>query len=332
MIHSREASVGRSTSHDLAIVVVNYRTPDLTLDCLRSVADGLSDLPVGCSAVVVENGSGDDSAAGLQEAIRSRGWSSWVTLVVSQKNLGFAGGNNLGLRHAPASRYVLLLNSDTILHDGCLNRCIEAMDRESDIGVLSCALLNRDGSPQTAVRRFPTPIRLVLMETGLPWRMPRLFEWADTEDGTWDRRTERRDVDWVGGAFMLIRREVLDAIGDLSESFFFYGEDIEFCHRAMRHGYRRVYDPKASITHLGGGSSGMDALPNRRKMLLAFKARYGVQRACYGCVAAGAVRLVDIAAWSLRYLWLGITGRRGNRFQLAGQTLSILCRPLGTEA
>src|SRR5690606_14115181 len=122
-------------------------------------------------------------------AIAEHGWASWAAVYVSPDNSGFAGGNNWGFAQAEAAvgpaRYVLLLNSDTIVHEGCLRYCFDRMERDATIGALSCHLKNADGSVQIASRKLPSPLHMTFSALGLPWTMPRLFGWADTEDLTW---------------------------------------------------------------------------------------------------------------------------------------------------
>ena len=317
----------------ISIVMLNYRTPKLTEDCLVSLA-GQYASGVPLRTTVVDNASGDGSADELRKALDANGW-SWTHLVETPRNLGFAGGNNFGIRHllnqpAPPD-YILLLNSDTIVHPSCLDACLWRMDAESDIGAMSCLVLNADGSVQNVTRKFPTPLRSVVAAIGLPWKLPRLFGWADTDDLNWDRRASRRDVDWIGGAFMLLRRTAIEQVGLLDEDFFFYGEDIEICHRLRRAGWRVHYDPAGCITHLGGGSSDAERLPDRRKLTYAFAARYLVQRKCYGRLAAASLRAVDLAVWSARAAWRWLTGRRDLRYQTARQNLAILRRPLAVS-
>jgi GT2 family glycosyltransferase len=225
------------------------------------------------------------------------------------RNYGFAGGNNRGLEAAGYADYTLLLNSDTVAHPGCLAYCRGVMERDAGIGAMSCMLLNKDGSVQNVARRFPSPARVAAVTLGLDSRFPRVFGWADTEDAGWDRRTAARDVDWLGGAFLLIRGSVLARTGPMDESFFFYGEDIEFCHRIRRAGFRCRYDPGASITHFGGGSSDPARLAAKARSVHAWSARYRVQRLCYGRVAAACVRMIDIAGIAARLAWARVRGR-----------------------
>src|SRR5690606_4789582 len=118
-------------------------------------------------------------------AIAERSWGSWATLYAAERNGGFAWGNNRGIERGPAARYVLLLNSDTIVQPGWLPACIKAMDGDPKAGVMICRFHNTDGTIQNVCRRFPTPMRIFLGALGLPWKLPGLFEWADTEDAHW---------------------------------------------------------------------------------------------------------------------------------------------------
>jgi GT2 family glycosyltransferase len=198
---------------------------------------------------------------------------------------------------------VLLLNSDTIVHPGVLRTCFNVMERDPTIGVMSVMLKSPDGSVQNVARKFPTPLRAAVSSLGLPWLIPALFRWADIEDGGWDRATCARDVDWLGGAFLFIRATALRQIGPLDQTFFFYGEDIEFCHRMAKAGFRRRYDPTATVAHIGGAST------RRNAQLLRRRARYQVQRKCYGETAACVVGTIDIIASWLRSLRPGRTSK-----------------------
>jgi GT2 family glycosyltransferase len=295
----------------LLIVIINYRTPQVTLDCLAALAPQIGDVP-DTRVVLVENGSGDDSLSRLEEQVQRNGW-EWITIMPSADNRGFAAGNNLALStllEYPDDNYVLLLNSDTLVQPGVLRHCFDVMEADPSVAVMSCLLLNRDGTVQNAARRFPNPLRLCAASFGLPWHFPRLFAWADIDDPSWDRRAITRDVDWVGGAFMFIRRKVIDRIGGLDERFFFYGEDTEFCHRAARRGWNVRYDPSVAVVHLGGASSDPTRLAARQRDSLQWQARYLLQRRCYGPIAEIFIRAVDIASFGLRYLKLIVRGRR----------------------
>ena len=321
---------------ELLIVILNYRTARLTVDCLGSLADKLDEVPGGVRAVVVENGSGDGSGEQIGDAIRANGWHVWAELLELDDNRGFAGGNNAALdllktdARFAGTPWVLLLNSDTIVHPGALRYCHDLMRGEPAIGVMSCMLRNADGSPQNVTRDFPTPLKQAICALGLPWTVPGRFGWADVYDVPARLLTAKRDVDWIGGAFMFVRRAALDQIGGrLDESFFFYGEDIEFCFRFRRHGWRVHYDPAVSITHVGGSSSDPTRVPDKLKSVYTWQARYQVQRTCYGPAAAWLVRACDVLALGLRKAKMLMTGKRGSeRYRDVSDALTILVRPL----
>lgn len=317
---------------ELAIVVLNYRTPGLTLDCLRSLAAEYGREP--CFHVwLLDNASGDDSLPRLTAAVRDEGWGAWVTVLPQERNTGFAGGNNIGiaaaLAHEPAPRHVLLLNSDTLVHAGCLRASLDAMGRDAGIGILSCMLQNRDGSVQNVCWRFPSPARETVRALALPYVLPGAFAWADIHDRSWDRRAGARDVDWVGGAFMLLRADTLRRLGGFDDSFFFYGEDIELCHRMHRAGLRVRFDPAGTITHFGGASSDPSRMADRRRATLMWFARFRIQLTLYGPVAAIWLRSVYIAVFAAKVVWLALTGKRQTP-NYAGATagLSVLTHRL----
>jgi GT2 family glycosyltransferase len=310
----------------LLIIIVNYRTPKLTVDCLASLADQINDVP-DTRAIIVDNASGDDSVRLIENAITENKW-DWASLIAAKANLGFAGGNNLAMDRLldhPEAKYVLLLNSDTIVGKDVLKHCYDRMASNPSIGILSCMLLNRDGSVQNVARRLPTPLRMAVNSFGLPWLFPKAFHWADLDDMTWDRRTEAREVDWVGGAFMFTRRRVIDKLGGLDTRFFFYGEDVEFCRRARKHHWAIYYDPMVSIVHLGGASSDPSKLDPRDKDALKWQARYLTQRRCYGLAAEIMLRTVDILSFTMRCTRLLFTGRtKSQEFAAQRDVLTML--------
>jgi GT2 family glycosyltransferase/glycosyltransferase involved in cell wall biosynthesis len=182
---------------------------------------------------------------------------------------------------------------------------------------------------QNAARKFPTPLRLAVMSLGLPWLWPSYFEPFDIDDKSWDRLKVSRDVDWLGGAFLFIRGSVLRDVGGLDEDFFFYGEDIEFCHRVWRSGYRCRYDPGSSITHLGGGSSDPKRLAARQRNALAWQARYLLQKKCFGKAAATVARAIDVTATTLRVTKMSLTGQRDSaRYAVERDVLRLLTGPV----
>jgi N-acetylglucosaminyl-diphospho-decaprenol L-rhamnosyltransferase len=256
----------------LQVVIVNYRTPALALDCLRSIA-GSMEAHADWGVVLVDNYSGDNSAAQFEEARRSEGWQRWLSLLPLTENGGFAAGNNAALRRLLAqsrsSDYFLLLNPDTIAHPGALSALVEFMDGHPEVGIVGSRLENRDGTPQRSAFRFPT--------LGGEWEngcrlgvMSRLLRhWVVAPPV----RDHAHPTDWVSGASMVVRREVFDAVGLLDESYFLYFEETDFCLQAARAGWSCWYVPESRVIHLVGQSTGIGA-PRRRMPRFWFESRH----------------------------------------------------------
>jgi GT2 family glycosyltransferase/glycosyltransferase involved in cell wall biosynthesis len=293
------AQSGDSSRIPLLVVIVNYRTPELTISCVESLRSAVEELP-GMQAVIVDNGSEDGSMEQLQAALEGPAFDGWTKLVEVGENLGFSGGCNRGWREGPEAEYVLLLNSDARLNEGAISYCVEKMRRETDIGAMSCRLDNEDGSIQNVTRRFPTPYRLLATSSGLSRRFPKLFPGADLEDLGWDRATTARDVDWIGGAFLMLRGDLIALVGLLDEDFFFYGEDVEICHRVWKNGFRCHYDPAVTTLHLGGRSPSRKGSVDHWRAQQLWSARYVIQRKCHGRLAELAVRIPEITILAIR--------------------------------
>ena len=208
--------------HRVSTVIVNFRTPDLTLEAVRSVIDDEETREV----VVVENGSGDDSAARLRAFEHPR-----YRLVVSEQNLGFGGGNNLGARES-LGEFLFLLNSDATADPGCLASLREACERSG--AMVGPRVLRPDREDQAmAAGSFPTF-----------WNVVRGRQYACDPD-----RPE-----WITGAAMLVRREDFLAVGGFDERYFMYLEDVKLCWDLAKRGVPCLRVPSATVVHLNEGS------------------------------------------------------------------------------
>jgi GT2 family glycosyltransferase len=258
----------------LLIVIVNYRTAQLTSDCLRSLAPEVTALPA-TKVVVTDNASGDDSVARLTGASRDNGWGAWCDVSPLDRNGGFAWGNNEAIRPALASSdppdYVLLLNPDTVVRPGALGALLEFMDANPTVGIAGSRLEDPDGTAQRSAFRFPgvlseleNGVRLSLVSKAL-----RRFVVAPPPPQQVCR------VDWVAGASMIVRRAVFDAIGLLDEQYFMYYEEVDFCLRASRAGWPCWYVPASRVVHLVGQSSGVTDTkkPKKRRPAYWFASR-----------------------------------------------------------
>jgi GT2 family glycosyltransferase len=224
---------------DLSIIIVNYNTKDLTRKALASVfASQTSHL---YEVFVSDNGSTDGSV----EMVRNE--FPQVKLLENKANLGFSKGNNVAIRQA-TGKYILLLNSDTEVRPDTLEKSIQYMDAHTDVGIMGCKVLLPDGSlHQAARRRFPNPANAFLRLFGL-----RKFSNYNYQNISVDQEME---VDSVVGAYLCIRKDVIDKVGLLDEEFFMYGEDLDWCWRVKAAGYKVMYYPGTAITHYLYGSS-----------------------------------------------------------------------------
>jgi N-acetylglucosaminyl-diphospho-decaprenol L-rhamnosyltransferase len=238
----------------LAIVIVTYKSAALTMDCLRSIAAQFDTLDAGLepSCVVVDNASGDGPA--VSEFVREQGWGDWVTVLVAERNGGFAYGNNVGLKEASRNGrpdFVHLLNPDTVLHAGALNALVRFLDAHPRAGMAGGIFENGDGSEWAIAFRFPSLIGEIEQGIHLGVVSRLLSKWRVPIDMGY----EPAPVDWLSGASIMVRGTVFDAIGGLDEAFFLYYEETEFCFRAKRAGFEIWYVPDSRVTHIAGQST-----------------------------------------------------------------------------
>lgn len=234
-----------SNQKDVSVLIVSFNTSPMLARCLQTVIRETRGMEA--EIIVVDNCSSDDSA----EIVRT-GFPE-VKLVVSPVNLGFAGANNLGFQHV-TGRYVALLNSDAFLAPGALRRAAAHLDANPDVALGGARLTGEDGSWQPSARMFPSIVNDFLQLSGLTARYSH-SRFFGRPDRTWSDPNEAADVDWVPGAFSLIRTDVIRRIGFFDESFFLYYEEVDLCRRIKHAGYRVYYWPDVGVTHLGGESS-----------------------------------------------------------------------------
>jgi len=296
----------------LLVVIVNFRTPSLTVDCLRSLAvEGTS--PQSMRVVVVDNASGDGSAAHIGAAIAEYGWSAWARVVEAPKNGGFAYGNNLAIRPALSAvdrpEYVLLLNSDTVVRPGAVQSLVAFLDANPEASIVGSRLEDEDGTPQCSAFRFPSWAG-EFAEAASLGIVNRLLHRQIILPGIPERRCP---MPWVAGASMLVRRTVFDEIGLLDEGYFLYYEEVDFCLRAARAGHACWYEPASRVVHLVGRSSGVTertTAPKRRPTYW-FESRRRYFLKHHGFLYTA---LVD-AAWTIGFAMhrlLGLLRRRPN--------------------
>lgn len=247
----------------LWIVIVNYRTADLAIDCLRSLAPQAGDLEGG-RVLVADNASGDGSVEKLAAAIAAEGWSAWAEVLPLPCNGGFAYGNNAGIRAAleaePPVDYVMLLNPDTVVRPGALRELVDFMVAHPATGVTGSLIENPDGDVDRTAHRMPSP----LGELDGAARLGVLSRLLHRYVVSPPLRDTAHECDWVSGAALIVRRQVLEQVGLLDEGFFLYFEEVDFCCRVRSAGWQVWYVPQARVLHLEGASTGIRAAAKRR--------------------------------------------------------------------
>lgn len=295
----------------LLIVIVNYRTAPLVLDCLRSLAVETARWTGSIRVVVTDNASGDDSVATIRGAIAAERWQGWCELLSLERNGGYAHGNNAAIAPALAAgappAYVWLLNPDTIVRPGALQELVRFMDEDPQVGIAGSRLEYPDGTPQQSAFRFHSLASEI--ESGLRFGpASRLLQ-------RWVVAPPVSDVacrtDWVAGASMMIRREVFERIGLLDEGYFLYYEDVDFCRRAASAGWACGYVPASRVVHLVGRASGVTGndRARRRRPAYWFEARRRYFLEHHGRLYLLLADAVWIAAFTLWRLRRALTGK-----------------------
>lgn len=260
---------------DLSVVILNWNTRDLLEKCLDSLLCARAHIGIEVQVIVVDNASEDDSRTMVSTKFPQ------VLLITNRRNIGFGAGNNSALPQA-TGRYVLFLNSDTVVTEGALTRMVQFADANPDIGILGPKLLNGDGSLQYSCRSYPNLGTGFFRNTPLGRLFPKNRFTSNYLLTDFDHSTPR-DVDWLSGAALMMRRILIDKIGAFDEEYFMFCEDVDLCWRVNHapyplrtkgegqtgagsesrppHTWRVTYYPDAVIYHLIGKST--DLAPTR---------------------------------------------------------------------
>lgn len=230
---------------DVSFIIVNWNTLEITKDCIESVEKEMKSSSY--EIILVDNNSSDGSREFFEQNYSKH------HLILNDDNLGFAKANNQGIAQANG-RYLLLLNSDTIVLDNAVDKCVFYMDRQPDTGVLGCRILNDDRTLQRSCSQFPSILNQFIFISGLNQIFSKNRFWG-REKLTWWDYSHNLDVDVVSGCFMLIRKEAIEQVGGFDEQFFMYSEEVDWCLRFKKHGWRISFYSDAEIIHLGGASA-----------------------------------------------------------------------------
>jgi GT2 family glycosyltransferase len=277
----------------LSIVVICWNDLRVVRDCLRSIYEGTHKIDF--EVIVSDNNSIDGSV----EFIR-RNYPQ-VRVVENGANLGFAKGNNAGIE-VSRGEYVLILNPDTIIHDGSLDTLVAFAERHPEAGAFGCKVLNPDGTYQVSARLFPTVWRywvsaLYLKHIANFWP---LFTYE--EYPRWHGDTERV-IDWQSGCCVMFRGGLLKSLRGFDEQFFYHFEEVDLCRRVWNAGFPILYTPEAVITHLGGQS--VNRFPIRFE-IEKHRSRYRYFYKHFGPQAANSCRHLSIAKIRVRQFGYGL--------------------------
>jgi GT2 family glycosyltransferase len=229
----------------LSIVILCWNDLKIISDCLASIYAGTHSTEF--EVIVSDNGSTDGSIEFIRESFPQ------VRLIENGRNLRFAKGNNVAIREC-RGEYVLILNPDTIIHDGTLDKLLVFADANPKAGAFGCRVLNADGTYQMSVRPTYTVRSEWCLALGLR-PLARFSEWFHPGEYVGWYGDTVRTVGWVVGCFLLVRGELLKRLGGFDEQFFYYYEDQDLCRRVWKDGYTIIFTPHVTITHLGGQST-----------------------------------------------------------------------------
>ena len=243
-VHERKEV--KAGTKDLSVLILNYNVRDFLEQLLWSVKTALKGIDT--EIIVIDNASVDGSVQMLKEKFPE------VKSISNYQNVGFSRGFNTALESA-VGKYVVLLNPDIVVQEDTFSEMIKFLDANPDVGMATCKVLNADGSLQLSCRRsFPSPTVAFGRMTGLSKAFPnsRIF---GKYNMTYISENETHEVDAISGAFMFLRRDILEEVGPLDEQFYMYGEDLDWCHRIKGAGWKIYYVPSTQIIHYKGQST-----------------------------------------------------------------------------
>jgi len=275
----------------LSIVILCWNDRKVIADCLQSILVNTHSTEF--EVIVSDNGSIDGSVEFIRTSYPS------VQVIENGRNLRFAKANNVGIR-ASRGEYVLILNPDSLIHDGTLDRMVALADQHPEAGAFGCRVLNTDGSYQVSARPFAS-FRGEWIAAFYLRALGRMNEWFTSDSyAGWNGKTQKQ-VGWVSGCFILIRSELLKSLGGFDERFFYYYEDMDLCRRIWQAGYPILYMPDAAITHLGGQST-KNRFPPLAFVLDSQVTRYLYYYKYYGAGGVRRARRIALTSVFLRRL------------------------------
>jgi GT2 family glycosyltransferase len=272
----------------LSIVIICWNDLKVIVNCLKSIFEETKNITF--EVIVSDNGSSDGSLDYIRKNF------SALRIVENGANLGFAKGNNAGIRVAQGE-YILILNPDTIILDRALEKLVAFADRHPEAGAFGCRVLNPDGSFQNPARPIPTVSGYLVGALYLRWlgRLSRAFD-SDLYLG-WEGRDERT-IGFQSGCCVMLRGELLKRLGGFDDRFFYHFEETDLCYRVWQSGSSILFSSGAEITHLGGQSVGRFPI---RFALETYRSGYRFFYKHYGVKGLNNIRRVNLLGLGLRY-------------------------------
>ncbi len=276
---------------DVSIIIVNWNTRQILRNCLESVYEQTGGLSF--EVIVIDNNSADGSCRMIRRYFPD------VVLIKNCQNKGFAAANNQGIRIAKG-RYVLFLNSDTLILDRAVTKIVSFADENPEAAIVGCRVLNPDRTPQSTSFMFPSIVNMMLSSSYLYKLLPE-SRFFGRERMRWCSNKRVKEVDVVTGCFMLARRQAIEKVGLMDEAFFMYGEETDWSWRFKEAGWKVLLAPVGEIIHFGQQSSRQNAgamlLQLRGSILLFFKKHRGFQRYILACILTSLFFMLRIPIW-----------------------------------
>ncbi|MBN2137852.1 MAG: glycosyltransferase family 2 protein [Sedimentisphaerales bacterium] len=289
---------------DVSIIIVAWNVRQLVYDCLKSVYEYTRD--VDFEVIYIDNASEDGSVEMVKEHFAD------VRIIENSENMGFIRANNQGIEIA-GGRYVLLLNSDTILLNNAIAETVRAADAEAQAAVVGCKVLNPDRTIQRTCFMYPSVLNLFLAATYLYKIFPgnRFF---GREHLTWWGFDEPREVETICGCFSLVRKEAIDQVGLMDERYFVYGDDPDWCYRFKKNGWKVMFDPAGEIIHYGGQTTSQKARAFRLQLegskLIFMKLHRSKAAFPFACLMVALFFFLRVPYWLARGLFKRNEGRK----------------------
>ena len=282
---------------DVSIIIVNWNTAQITCDCLGSVYQQTKDISF--EVIVVDNASSDNSVEMIKAQFPQ------VILIENERNRGFAAANNQGMAIAKG-RYVLVLNSDTVVLDNAITKTVDFTDSHPQAAVVGCRVLNPDKTLQPTCFMFPSVLNMTLWVTYLFKLFPR-SRFFGRERMIWWNRDDQQEVDVVTGCFMLARQEAISSVGTMDEQFFMYYEETDWCYRFKKAGWKVMFTPCGEIIHLGGASSTRVKISKEKRKRKSLLLYYKKHKSTLGYLSAWILIALFFLTRILYWKFRGIT-------------------------